>query len=42
MTEDGSKPYEPPELTEFGTVEELTDGLGTSTTDAQSGSPALP
>ncbi len=32
--------YEPPELVEYGTVDELTEGLGGEPTDAQSGSAA--
>ena len=36
--QDGTEPYEPPELTEHGTVEELTKAINTGAKDGLDGS----
>lgn len=38
MADDEEQPYQPPTLTRYGTVEDLTEGFGGDPTDAESGS----
>lgn len=40
MTNDEPSAYEPPELTRYGRIEDLTEGFGGDPTDAESGSTA--
>lgn len=37
---DESPPYAPPEVWEYGSIEELTEGFGDAPTDADSGTQA--